>query len=164
MDKPVLADDGHMIVPATQYQHRAAEDGKARYVVDQAYCPQGCSILDEEHPIHGYPGLRIGFSRPGTKGEFVLSAIQGDFDKTMLSGELVDGVKLDLYCPHCGTPFATLANCRCSAGAQIVTIGLTPELDFNNGIAFCNVAGCRNERFVLSGRAIQAIWTNNGRY
>jgi len=161
---PVFADDGHMIVPATQYGHKAVEDAKTRFVVDQAYCPKGCSIVDEEHPIHGYPGLRMGFSRPGMKGELVLSAVQGDFDKIMLGGELVDGVKLDLYCPHCGTPFATLANCRCSADAQIVAIGLTPELDFNNGIAFCNVAGCKNEGFVLSGRVIHAIWTNNGRY
>ena len=160
-----LPNENHQeLIALTQYQHGAAEDGKARYVVDQAYCSRGCSILDEEHPIHGHPGLRIGFSRPGMKGEFVLSAIQEDFDKIMLSGELIDGVKLDLYCPHCGTPFATLANCRCSADAQIVTIGLTPKLDFNNGIAFCNVAGCKNEGFVLSSRAIQSVWTNDGRY
>ena len=43
MDRPAFADDGHMIVPVTQYQHKAVEDGKARYVVDQAYCPQGCA-------------------------------------------------------------------------------------------------------------------------
>jgi len=92
------------------------------------------------------------------KGEFVLSAIQGDFDKTLLSGELAHGAKDDLFRPHCGTPFATLINYSCTKGARIVTIGLTPKLDFNNGIAFCNVNGCKNEAFVLSGRVLESVW------
>ena len=163
MDRPVFADDGHMIFPATQCQHVAAEDGEARYVVDQAYCPQGCSILDKEHSIHGIPGLHIGFSRSDMKGELVLSAIQGDFERIILSGELVDRAKNNLYCPHCGTPFATLVNCSCSPGARIVAIGLTAEIDFNNAIAFCNVTGCRNGVFVRSGQVLSAVW-NDGRY
>jgi hypothetical protein len=163
MNRPVFANDGHMIFPVAQCQHGATEDSKVRYVVDQAYCPQGCSILDQEHPIHGSPGLHIGFSRPGMKGELVLSAIQGDFEKIMLSGELVDKGKNDLYCPHCGMPFAKLVNCSCSPGANVVVIGLTVKLDFNNAIAFCNVAGCRNGVFVRSGQVLSAVW-NDGRY
>jgi hypothetical protein len=31
------------------------------------------------------------------EGEFVISAIEGDFDKLVLSGELKTGVKDDLY-------------------------------------------------------------------
>ena len=163
MDRPIFANDGHMIIPVSQWRHGTTEDSGARYVVDQAYCPRGCSIIDEEHSIHGYPGLHIGFSRSGVKGEFVLSAIQGNFDKIVLSGELAHGTKDDLFCPHCGTPFATLVNCSCTKGARIVTIGLTPKLDFNNGIAFCNVNGCKNEGFVLSGRVLESVWAT-GRY
>lgn len=148
MSRPTFAENGHLIIPVTQWRHETVEKQKVRYVVDQAYCPKGCSILDEEHPIHGHPGLLLGFRRPGMKGELVLSAIQGNFDKITLSGELVDRVKYDLYCPHCATPFAALVNCSCSVAHQIVAIGLTPELDFNNAIAFCNVAGCENEAFV----------------
>jgi len=163
MDRSVFADDGHMIFPASQCSHGSTEDGEIRYIVDKAYCPQGCSILDEEHPIHGSPGLRIGFSRPGMKGEFVLSAIQGDFDKIMLSGDLVDAVRYDLHCPHCGTPFAKLVNCSCSPRAEVIAIGLAPELDFNNAIAFCNVIGCRNGGFVRSGLVLRCVW-GDGRY
>ena len=161
MDRLPFAENGHLIIPVTQWRHETVEDDKVHYVVDQAYCPKGCNILDEEHPIHGHPGLRISFKRPGMEGEFVLSAIQGDFEKIMLSGELADGVKDDLYCPHCGTPFGRLVNCSCSPGAEIVVIGLTPELDFSNSIAFCNVTGCTNETFVRSGHVLRSVWVRS---
>ena len=89
------------------------------------------------------------------EGEFVLSAIEGDFDKIMISGELEEGVKDELYCPHCGVMFKILVNCSCQSDAEMVVIGLTPELDFNNAISFCNVTGCVNGSSVKSGDVIR---------
>ncbi len=147
--------DGRMIIPLSQ--RRTKDEEKVRYVVEHAYCPEGCSIIDIKHKINGYPGLKIAFKRPGVEGLFVLSAIEGDFDKIVLSGELVDGVKDELYCPHCGAMFRKLVSCRCSDQADMVVIGLTPELDFNNAIAFCNVTGCRNGSSMKSGDVLLHI-------
>ena len=151
--------DGKLIIPLSQRKKgtEKTEEEKVRYVVTEAYCPNGCNIIDEEHKINGSGGLRIKFKRPGVEGELVLSAIEGDFDKIILSGELEDGVKDELYCPHCGVMFKKLVNCSCKPDADMVVIGLSPELDFNNAISFCNVTGCINGTSIRSGDVIRHV-------
>jgi len=148
--------DGRLIIPLTKRKKRPKEsdEEKTRYLVTEAYCPNGCSIIDNEHKINGVPALRIKFTRPGIDGEFVLSAIEGDFTKIILSGELAEGVKDELYCPHCGVMFKKLVNCGCKPEADMVAIGLTPKLDFNNAVSFCNVTGCSNGTTITSGDVI----------
>jgi len=151
--------DGKLIIPLgprTRHTDEAAQK-VVRYVAKEAYCPAGCSIIDKEHELNGAPGLRMKFSRPGMEGELVLSAVQGDFTKVILSGELEDGVKDELYCPHCGVMFSKLVNCSCRPDADMVVIGLTPELDYNNAISFCNVTGCANGTSISSGEVIRHV-------
>ena len=149
--------DGRLMIPLTKRIKTASkkDEDKVRYVVNKAYCPDGCSLIDTEHEINGFPGLRIKFQRKGAEGEFVLSAIEGDFDKIILSGSLANGKKDDLFCPHCGAMIKKLINCSCKPDADMVVIGLTPHLDFNNAITFCNVTGCKNGTFVKSGDVIR---------
>jgi hypothetical protein len=146
--------DGREIVPIGK---RSGNVEKVRFVVEHAYCPKGCSIMDIENKINEYPGLRIKFKRPGVEGILVLSAIEGDFEKILVSGELEEGVKDELYCPHCDTPFKKLVSCHCQEEADLVVIGLTPELDFNNAITFCNVTGCDNGTTMSSGEVLRHI-------
>jgi hypothetical protein len=146
--------NGKFIIPKVQ-RKKGTDEKKTRYIVTEAYCPNGCNIIDKEHKINGASGLRVKFKRPGMEGELVLSAIQQDFDKIVLSGELQDGVKDELYCPHCGAMFKKLVNCSCKADADMVVIGLTPKLDFNNAISFCNVTGCTNGTTIKSGDVIR---------
>lgn len=149
--------DGRLVIPLMNRKKPEfdKDEDKVRYVVNEAYCPKGCNIIDNEHKINNAPGLRIRFKRASAEGEFVLSAIEGDFDKIILSGELEEGVKDDLYCPHCGAAFKILVNCCCKPYAEMIVIGLTPEMDFNNAITFCNVTGCANGTFVKSGDVIR---------
>ena len=78
----------------------------------------------------------------------------------MLSGELEHGLKDDLYCPHCSVMFKKLVNCSCKPDADMIVIGLTPQLDFNNAVSFCNVTGCPNGSFIKSGDVIRHIRLN----
>jgi hypothetical protein len=151
--------DGRLIIPLGRRKKgtKKTDEEQVRYAVTEAYCPKGCNIIDTEHIINGVPGLRFKFRRPGMEGEFVLSAIEGDFDKIVLSGELEDDVKDELYCPNCGVIFKKLINCSCKPGADMVTVGLTPKLDFNNAISFCNVTGCTNGAIAKSGDVIQHV-------
>ncbi|MHC4124744.1 MAG: hypothetical protein ACYSSI_14300 [Planctomycetota bacterium] len=151
--------DGKLIIPLAQRKKgvKESEEAQVRYVVTKAYCPEGCNIIDKGHKINGYPGLRIKFKRPGMEGEFVLSAIEGDFKKIMLSGQLEDNVKDELYCPHCGIMFKKLVNCSCRPDADMVVIGLTPHFNFNNAISFCNVTGCANGTTIKSRDIIRHI-------
>ncbi|MCK5001329.1 MAG: hypothetical protein KAS23_17415 [Anaerohalosphaera sp.] len=149
--------DGKMIIPLRERKKgtTASDEQDVRYVVTDAYCPNGCSIIDNDNIIHGSAGLRFKFKREGMEGEFILSAIEGDFEKIVLSGELADGVKDELYCPYCGVIFAKLVNCSCQPDADMVVFGLTEKLDFNNAIAFCNVTGCTNGTFIKSEDVIR---------
>jgi len=151
--------DGRWIIPLgdRKTKNDKSEEKNVRYLIGKAYCPKGCDIIDKEHKINGAPGLRIKFKRPGAEGEFVLSAIEGDFDKIVLSGKLADGVKDDLYCPHCGVKFETLVNCNCKADADMTIIGITPQLDINNAVTFCNVTGCGNGAFIKSGDVLKHV-------
>ncbi len=151
--------DGRWIIPISERTKKTDNDKEKNisYLINEAYCPNGCSIIDEENKINGEPGLRIKFKREGAEGEFVISAIEGDFDKKMLSGELEDGVKDDLHCPHCGVGFQTLLKCNCRQDADMVVIGLTPKLDINNAISFCNVTGCNNGAFIKSGEILRHV-------
>lgn len=153
--------DGRLIIPISQRKPRTKKsEDKIRYVIGEAFCPKGCSLITNEHPINGFPGLFIGFRRIGVEGKLVISAIEGDFDKILLSGNLEKGVKDELFCPYCGTLFEKLVNCNCTPEAEMVVIGLTPKLDFNDAITFCNVTGCHNGTFVKSGDAIRHIRLN----
>ena len=151
-----FTDNGRLLIPINQKEKVESED-KIKYVVDHAYCQNGCSIIDQEHSINGFPGIRIKFKREESEGEFIISAIEGDFTKIILSGELKEGVKDNLYCPHCGVLLEKLVNCNCKPDAEMVVIGLTPRFDFNNSITFCNVTGCNNGAFVKSGHIIRHI-------
>jgi len=57
--------DGKLIIPLMQRKKgtKETDEEKVRYVVTEAYCPDGGSIIDEEHKIHGAGGLRMKFKR-----------------------------------------------------------------------------------------------------
>lgn len=152
-------ENGRWIIPLSDRKTKKdkGEEENIRYLVNEAYCPNGCNIIDKENKINGAPGLRIRYKRPGAEGEFVISAIEGDFDKIILSGELADGVKDELYCPHCGVKFEILLNCNCKQSADMVIIGLTPKLDINNAVTFCNVTGCDNGAFINAGEVLRHV-------
>jgi hypothetical protein len=151
--------NGKLIIPLIKRKKgtKKTDEQDTRYAVTEAYCPKGCSIIDKEHKINGTAGLRFKYKRPGMEGELVLSAIQGDLDKIILSGKLEDGVKDELYCPHCGVMFRKLVSCSCKPDADMVVIGLTPKLDYNNAISFCNVTGCKNGTTIQSGDVIRHL-------
>ncbi len=151
--------EGRLIVPIAEHEKDASTHEK-RFVVTEAYCQNGHSLMDKEHVIDGYPGIRLKFERPGHKGEFVLSAVEGSIEKIMVSGTLEDHVKDDLFCPHCGVKLQVLTDCGCRDEGEMVVLGLSPKLDFNNAIAFCNVTGCNRGVFVKSGEVIRRVRLN----
>jgi hypothetical protein len=151
--------DGRLIIPISERKNKQLNpnEGKVRYILNHAFCPNGCDIIDPEVLINDFPGLRVKYKRPGVEGEFVISAIEGDFDKKIISGNLIEGEKDELFCPHCGVMFEKLVNCNCKPDADMIVFGLTPELDYNDAITFCNVTGCKNGAFIKSGDAIRHV-------
>ena len=143
-----------VVVPVSKFR-KIVESDKTVWMVDHAFCPNGHSLMDNEHPIHGYPGIRLAFKLPDSEGEVVISALAGDLTKTTISGELEPGVRHDLSCPHCHVSLPVLMSCGCKRKGQLVVIGLTPKLNFNDAITLCDVAGCTNAAVVSSGEIIR---------
>jgi hypothetical protein len=142
--------NGRLIVPVSNFKNEASIS-RQRFLVTEVYCANGHNLIDAENPINSYPGIRLKFRRAGNEGLFVISALEGEFDKIILSGKLETGLRFDLHCPVCNVRFPVLTTCHCQEQGQLVVLGLTPDLDFNNSIAFCNVAGCDNGIFIKSG-------------
>ena len=67
--------DGRWIVPLTSRISKKdnKDEHNIRYVIDEVYCPNGCSLIDNEHKINNASGIRIRFKRPVTEGEFICS-------------------------------------------------------------------------------------------
>ncbi|MCF8361983.1 MAG: hypothetical protein K9G70_05095 [Prolixibacteraceae bacterium] len=156
----IYSKNGRMMIPVGRRRKRNITNDNpcdVRYVVDKVYCPRGCNLIDKSLEINGFPGIRLGFKRQNIEGEFVISAIEGDFEKQVLRGELEEGIKDELFCPHCGEHFRVLVDCKCSDGAEMLVLGLTPKLNYNNAITFCNVTGCSNGSFIRSGEVIRHV-------
>ena len=155
----IFTKDGRLMIPIGKRPKFFVNgnENKIRYIINEAFCPNGCNIIDKDIEINGFPGLRIKYKRPNIEGEFVISAIEGDFEKKIISGYLVEGVKDDLFCPHCDKMFEKLVNCNCKPEGEMIVIGLTPKLNFNNAITFCNITGCVNGTFIKSGDAIRHV-------
>jgi hypothetical protein len=151
--------DGKIIFPMFARENKAKQsEPKIRHIATEAYCPNGCSVISKEHEINGVFGLLLKFRRPGAQGELVLSAIEGDSDRILLSGELNNGEKNELYCPHCDAGFKKLVNCSCQPNAEMVVLGLTPKLNYNNAISLCNVSGCTGNAFVKSADVLRKCY------
>ena len=94
----IFGEDGRLIIPLRERKEtlKRTSENRLRYTVCAAYCPKGCSLLDNDEVISGFPGLRIGFRRTGVEGEMVISAVEGDFTKVILKGHLEEGLKDEL--------------------------------------------------------------------
>jgi hypothetical protein len=163
----LFSKDGRLLIPEVQKKENSVgrkKIGDKKFVITEAYCPNGCSLMDKDHMINGYPGIRLRFKRKKTEGEFIISAIEGDLEKIILSGTLKNKVKDELYCPHCNTMLEKLLKCDCQPDADMVVIGMTPKLDFNNAVALCNVTGCSNGATIDSGSVIHRFRLDTDSY
>jgi L-threonylcarbamoyladenylate synthase len=79
---------GKLFIPVSKARKPTTVD-EPTWVVDCAFCVNGHSLIDKEHSIHGYPGIRLAFKRAGSQGEFVISSLAGELDKIVLSGTLI---------------------------------------------------------------------------
>jgi hypothetical protein len=149
-------ENGRMYIPLSWHKKDNPIDDE-RFVVTEAYCPNGHSLIDPLHEINGFPGIQLAYRDSERNGLFVVSAIEGDFTKVLLSGFLQSGRKLELLCPFCGTGLPVLMACECGEGGELVALGLTPKFDFNNAVAFCNVVGCESGTFLKSGEIIKHV-------
>ncbi len=130
--------------------------------VTRVFCPEGHNLLDICYSINGLAGIKLKFRcRDGAEGLVVLSPSLGCFDRLVLAGELVDGEKVDLICPHCDIPLPKkgLCGCRDSTGIEsgdLCLLYLSRDMSVDEAIAICNVVGCHNSSLRHAGEYLHA--------
>jgi len=153
-----FTDSGMLKIPAAVEEVPDSPERAAEITVSDAFCACGESLLDPEHAFDGLPGIKIAFRRPnGEEGLFISSPKINDTSKQILSGKVVQGEKVELFCPECGKAFPILAPCdRCENG-DMVLIFRSRESDISNSVSFCNIFGCPNAMLIQSDKVIRAI-------
>jgi hypothetical protein len=153
-----FTDTGMLKIPTVVEEVPDLPERAADITVHAAFCSCGASLLDKDHRYNGLPGIRMDFRRPnGETGSFVTCPKINDVCKEVLSGSVVNGEKLDLFCPECGASFPVLAPCDRCDGGDMVVIYRSQEYDINNSYSFCNIAGCPNGMLIESDRVIRAM-------
>ena len=132
------------------------------HTITRVFCPEGHNLLDICYPINALAGIKLGFRRKnGRTGLVVLSPTLGCFDKNVLAGDLLDGEKVDLFCPECGSPLHKMGTCGCrtrdtNESGEWCILYLSEEISAEEAIAICDVAGCHNSSIRHAGEFIQA--------
>ena len=153
-----FTDSGMWKIPTNVEEIPDNPENREKLTIREVRCADGSSLMDSDHPFDGEPGIKLGFRRPnGEQGFFVVSPFLHDTRKLALEGTIVEGEKVELFCPACGEAFPVLAACdRCGDG-EMVLIHCGSSNDVVDAVSFCNVFGCPNAMFIQADRVIRGI-------
>ena len=123
-------------------------------VVGQCFCPNGHSILSEQHLYDGFPGILLKL-RSAEQGSLLsLSPIIGDSARTFHGGKLSSGDVVDICCPICDQAFPIYNQCGC--GAHLIALFTSLKKDYSDCIGICQRIGCLNAE-IISGRELRLL-------
>ncbi len=128
-------------------------------VVRNARCPNGCGLMDREHPIHGHPSIRVRAAFGNVSGEVFLDPVYGSYDN--ISEIIVPrGQVAEFHCPHCGVALTDVDRRCAKCAAPVFTLGL-PR---GGSIEVCQRNGCPDHRMqIVSGeQAMQRVFDEIG--
>ena len=123
-------------------------------VVDHCFCPNGHSILSEQHSYSGYPGILLKLKGAEQQGLLSLSAIIGDPARTFHGFKQVSGEIIEICCPICEEPFPVYNQCGCNA--HLIALFMSPRNDYSDCIGICQRIGCLNAE-IISSRELRLL-------
>lgn len=103
------------------------------------------SLMDPEHPVDGYPSIRVTLAFDGVHGHIQLSSLYGSYNVES-DHEIPLGTVADFFCPHCHAHLTGSSNCpECSTP-------MVPMIVRGGGIVqICSRRGCRGHILDLGG-------------
>jgi NADH-quinone oxidoreductase subunit E len=109
-------------------------------------CPRcNHTLMDPNHPIDGYPSIRVTMSFGREHGWLRLSSLYGDFNVES-EYEIPMDMLINFFCPHCHAELLGAASCP-ECGTPMV-----PMIVRNGGvIQICSRRGCHGHMLDLNG-------------
>ncbi|WP_303722280.1 hypothetical protein [Malonomonas rubra] len=123
-------------------------------VVEHCFCPNGHSILSDQHQYDGYPGILLKLKAAEQEGLLSLSPIIGDPARTFHNFRQQNGDVIDICCPVCDTVFPIYNQCGC--GAHLIALFTSQKNDYSDCIGICQRIGCLNAE-IISGRELRLL-------
>lgn len=110
-----------------------------KYISLSVKCPQcSQSLMDKNHLIHGYPGVKVNIETARARGLMWLCSIYDCHDHEN-NIELKDDELVNFYCPHCNQSLMLDVPCGvCKAPMVGFNIKVGGKVDI------CSRKGCKN--------------------
>jgi NADH:ubiquinone oxidoreductase subunit E len=155
---PIVVIDGHYfskVNPAKVGQilekaraglDRVVVEGDQRIFPVEVSCPRcNHSLMDPNHPVDGYPSIRVTMSFGREHGWLRLSCLYGSYNVES-EYEIPMDMLVDFFCPHCHAELLGAASCP-ECGTPMV-----PMIVRGGGvIQICSRRGCRGHMLDLNG-------------
>ena len=109
----------------------------AKTVSVQVKCPLcGKSLMDNEHPLHGVPSIKLNIQLGKERGTIRLCSIYDCYDH--VSDMDISGVDVaEFSCPHCNQVLNSVEKCD-TCNAPMVPF----NLDMGGKVVICSRKGC----------------------
>lgn len=115
-----------------------------KYISLGVKCPQcGESLMDNHHPIHGYPSIKLLIETERAKGTIWLCSIYDNYDHEN-DIDLREDEEVMFYCPHCQKNLM-LETCCSHCKARMVGL----DIIAGGKIDFCSRKGCKHHYVVF---------------
>lgn len=109
-------------------------------------CPHcGHDLMDEKHPIEGYPSISLEISFNGTRGWGKFSGLSGSH-LVEFEHPASPEVQLKFYCPHCRAELIGNSNCM-DCGQPMAAL----KIPGGSVLLVCSQWGCMNRFLCLNG-------------
>lgn len=144
----------HLIGGHSLPKERCPEELPPQQVVEQCFCPNGHSILSDQHLYEGHPGILLKLKSAEQEGLLSLSPIIGDPARTFHDFKQHSGEVIDICCPICDQAFPIYNQCGC--GAHLIAMFTSAKRDYSDCIGICQRIGCLNAE-IISGRELRLL-------
>jgi hypothetical protein len=114
-----------------------------KLLIRHGTCPAGCSLVDPQIKLGGYPAITALVRLHGQTGHIHLNPFYGVFehecDLPLRAGDVVD-----VYCPHCGGSLSVIEQCGlCHVNMFAI------QLPDGGEVRVCPKVGCHNHHLTI---------------
>ena len=103
-------------------------------------CPKcNHSLMDYKNTLNDKPSIKVDVKCQGDFGHLWLCSTYGCYDKQS-NVELVEGCKVEMFCPHCKELLNTDVDCKIDGDGKMIKF----NIEIGGIVSICSRVGCTN--------------------